>query len=115
MVGKEISDVCYPINIKVGHKNLNNGTLILNVIHGKELEVEYNKNSIIDKINSFFGYNCISKIKLFIVRERQNTKKKLKMLNQVNKKFEDKLNKIRNNDLKNSLNRFIKAYNEKNN
>ena len=115
MVGKEISDVCYPVNIKVGHKNLNNGTLILNVIHGKELEVEYNKKSIIDKINSFFGYNCISKIKLFIVRERQNTKKKLKMLNQVNKKFEDKLNKIRNNDLKNSLNRFIKAYNEKNN
>ena len=24
------------------------------------MEVEYEKNEIIDKINSFFGYNCIS-------------------------------------------------------
>ena len=38
------------------------GILVLNVIHGKEMEIEYKKKEIIDKINSFFGYNCIDLI-----------------------------------------------------
>ena len=43
-------------------KEMKNGNLVLNVIHGKELEIEYAKKDIMDKINSFFGYNCISQI-----------------------------------------------------
>ena len=42
-------------------EKMRNGTLVLNVIHGKELEIEYEKE-IIDKINSFFGYDCITVI-----------------------------------------------------
>ena len=53
MVTKKISDACYPNTVKMG-KEMKNGILILNVIHGKELEVEYKKNEIIDQINSFF-------------------------------------------------------------
>ena len=34
---------------------MDNGTLVLNVVHGKELVVEYGKKEIIDQINSFFG------------------------------------------------------------
>ena len=45
-------------------KDMNNGTLILNVIHGNEINVEYKKQEIIDKINSFFGYKAISDIRL---------------------------------------------------
>ena len=69
MVSKKISDSCYPITVKIG-KEMRNGTLVLNVIHGKELEIEYAKKEIIDKINSFFGYDCISQITLKIVQER---------------------------------------------
>ena len=54
MVSKNISDVCYPITVKIG-KQMKDGTLVLNVVHGKELEIEYEKREIIDKINSFFG------------------------------------------------------------
>ena len=61
MVSKEISDNCYPLTVKMG-KEMKDGTLVLNVIHGKELDVEYKKNEIIDKINSFFGYNCIKPV-----------------------------------------------------
>ena len=43
-------------------KEMKDGTLVLNVIHGKEVEIEYEKNEIIDKINSFFGYNCIKEM-----------------------------------------------------
>ena len=43
IVGKEIYDKCYPVTIKMG-KEMRDGTLILNVVHGKEIEVEYKKN-----------------------------------------------------------------------
>ena len=74
MMNKNISDYCYPVTIKM-EKEMRKGTLILNVLHGKELEVEYAKKEIIDKINSFFGYECISKIILKIVQEKIKTKK----------------------------------------
>ena len=43
---KEISDFCYPVVVKMG-KEMKNGTLVLNVIHGKEMEIEYKKHEII--------------------------------------------------------------------
>ena len=63
LVGKKISDVCYPKSIKT-NRELKDGLLILNVFHGDQLFVEYNKNEIIDKINVFFGYQFIKDIKL---------------------------------------------------
>ena len=113
MVSKKISDCCYPITVKMG-KEMRNGTLVLNVLHGKELEIEYAKKEIIDKINSFFGYNCINKIMLKIVQENIKTRKnkfpKIKDLSKINQKIE----KINNDQLKSSLNNLLKAYNEKN-
>ena len=69
MVSRKISDACYPITVKMG-KEMRDGTLVLNVIHGKEMAVEYEKTEIIDKINSFFGYNCIGHITLKIVSDK---------------------------------------------
>ena len=113
MVSKKISDSCYPLTVKMG-KETKNGTLVLNVIHGKEMEIEYKKKEIIDKINSFFGYNCISKVTLKIVQNTIKTKDrvfpKIKNLTEIEKK----MNKINNNDLKNSLKNFLKAFNERN-
>jgi len=113
MVNKKISDVCYPINVKMG-KNMKDGNLVLNVIHGKEVEVEYEKKEIIDKINSFFGYNCIENIKLKIVQN--NFEKKAKIFPKIKdlSRIEKKMKKVDNAKLKSSLNGFLKAYNEKN-
>ena len=58
IVGKEFSNNCYPINIKA-QKNSKSVCLILNVIHGKEIDVEYNKKNIIDRINTYFGYSYV--------------------------------------------------------
>ena len=113
MVSKKISDACYPIKVKMG-KEMRNGTLILNVLHGKEMEVEYEKNEIKDKINSFFGYNCISNVNLKIVQPEINNKikyfQKIKNLDEV----EAKMRKVNDDKLKISLRNFLKAYNEKN-
>ena len=112
IVSAEISNACYPINFKMG-KEMRNGTLVLNVTHGKELDIEYSKNEILDKINSFFGYKCISNIKLKIVKEKINSKKKFLPKIKNLTKIEEKMSKVNDDDLKSSLNNFLKAYNEK--
>ena len=113
MVGKKISDACYPIKVKMG-KEMKEGNLVLSVIHGKEMEIEYEKKEIIDKINSFFGYNCINKVTLKIVENKINLNKnffpKIKNLS----KIEEKMNKVKDNELKSSLNNFLKAFDERN-
>ena len=113
MVGKDISSACYPNTIKMG-KEMNNGTLVLNVIHGNELTVEYSKQEIIDKINSFFGFKCIKEVKLKIIQEKKKIKEKLP-LDETKKTYSNTLNEIDNEGLKNSLNKLIDAYNAKNN
>ena len=113
MVSKKISDACYPVTVKMG-KEMKDSTLILNVIHGKELEVEYEKNQIIDKINSFFGYKYISNVTLKIVRDKVvKNRKSFPKLKNINK-IEEKINKVNDNQLKGSLNSLLKAYNERN-
>ncbi len=113
MVSKKISDACYPATIKID-KNMKNGNLILNVLHGKELEIEYEKNEIKDKINSFFGYECIKQVTLKIVQQKMQTNKykypKIKNSSEIYKKMD----KITNSHLKDSLSNFIQAFNARN-
>ena len=113
MVSKNISDACYPATVKMG-KDMKNGNLVLNVIHGKEMEIEYEKKKIIDKINSFFGYNCISHVTLKIVQNTIKNNKKVFPKIKNFSKIRDKMSKINNSELKNSLSNFLKAFNEKN-
>ena len=113
MVNKKISDACYPNTVKMG-KEMRDGTLILNVLHGKELEIEYEKKEIMDKINSFFGYNCISQVTLKIVQEKiklkQNQFPQIKDTLKINKKMDQ----VNDPQLKSSLNNFLRAFNERN-
>ncbi len=113
MVSKKISDACYPISVKMG-KNMRDGNLFLNVVHGKELEVEYEKKEIMDKINSFFGYKCISHVTLKIVQNTINKEEKvfpkIKNFSEIDKK----MSTVNNSDLKSSLKNFLKAFNERN-
>ena len=113
MVSKKISDACYPTTVKMG-KEMRNGTLVLNVIHGKELEVEYEKKEIIDKINSFFGYNCIGNIKLKITQNKIKLNEKIFPKIKNLSKIEEKMSRVNDDSLKSSLNNFLKAFNERN-
>ena len=113
MVGKDLSNACYPNTIKMG-KEMNNGTLILNVIHGNELTVEYKKQDIMDKINSFFGVKCIKQVKLKVVQEKRVPVKN-SPLNDTKLNYNNKLENIDNEKLKKTLNKLIEVYNAKNN
>ena len=108
IVGKEICT--YPIDLKIG-RDLKNGTVFLNVQHGKEVDIEYNKKNIIDKINSFFGYNYINKINLKIIQEKQVLKKTTSNKNRRYVLKEKQLN-ISNIEFRKKIENLVKAYNE---
>ena len=112
IVSQKISDACYPITVKMS-KEMKDGVLVLNVIHGREMEKEYKKNEIMDKINSFFGYNCIGNVTLKIVSDKINKKKLFPKIQNL-EKIEEKMKNVKDNQLKRSLNNLLKAYNERN-
>ena len=113
IVSKNISDACYPITVKM-NKEMKNGNLVLNVVHGKELEIEYQKNEIIGKINSFFGYNCIRDVTLKIIQNKIRNKHKIFPKIKNPSKIDEKIKNVNNKQLKSSLSNFLKAYNERN-
>ena len=112
IVGKDVSDNCYPINIKVS-PNTKNLILILNVIHGKEINIEYNKKNIIDKINSYYGYSYIEKIELKVIDSKNKNFKNQKLKKTDKSVFTENLKKVENVNLKSKLKSLIEAYNDK--
>ena len=112
IVSKDVSDNCYPINIKVT-PNSKNLILILNVIHGKEINIEYNKKNIIDKINSYYGYSYIEKIELKVIDSKNKNFKNQKLKKTDKSVFAENLKKVENVNLKSKLKSLIEAYNDK--
>jgi len=112
LVGKKVSNVCYPKSIKTG-RELKNGVLFLNVTHGDQVFVEYQKNDIIDKINTFFGYKFIKEIRLVLLNKKNEKKvKNLKKKNE-NTKYQKKIDEIDNLNLRKNLSNLIDVFNNK--
>ena len=104
LVGKKLSNCCYPKSIKMtrGDKS---GILILSVERGNEINVEYSKKEIINKINSYFGYELINEIRLQTFNS--TNKKEKNILNKPSKKFKKKINEIKNKDIRDSLSQLL--------
>ena len=102
LIEKDISQYSYPISIKRSKKDLGS-ILLIGVERGNELTLEYSKKNIMNKINSYFGYNFISEIKLksinSVKKKITNNKNQIKF----SKTFDKKINKIKNEKIKKSL------------
>ena len=113
LVGKETSEMCFPKSIKAD-KEFKNGILVLNVSHGNQLDIEYSKKNIIDKINAFFGYQFVKQVKLVLIDKKVKINDKNTYLNFKNKRILKKINEIENSNLKKKLNNLLKEYESKN-
>ena len=113
LVGKEISTKCYPLKVKIG-KNHDQGTLVINVTHGNEVDIEYSKKEILDKINSYFGYKYLEKIKLNVIQEKREVEIKSEIRKFNEKKILKNINSIKNEKLKMSINKLVRAFKTKN-
>ena len=106
LVGKDISSCAYPKSIKM-KKGDSHGTLMLAIKRGDEINVEYSKKKIIDKINSYFGYKLINEIKLQTINSE--SRKTKNTLGKFSKNFEKKINEIKNKNIRNSLSQLLKT------
>ena len=84
------------------------GILIIAVERGNEIDIEYSKKEIENKINSFFGYKLIKEIRFSSFNKKMSIGKK-KKLNNFSNLLEKKINEIENKDIKNSLSQLFNA------
>ena len=73
-----IFKVCYPKSFKNSNK-FGASTLLIMVKRGHEVDMEYSKKQILDKMNSYFGYTVVEKLKLVSFDDAQTNFKKTKI------------------------------------
>ena len=112
IVGDELFKFCYPKSFRSSNK-LGSSTLNIMVKRGHEIDVEYSKKIILDRMNSFFGYNVVEKIKLITFQGEKEKIKKNKITNYDKNKYMEKISKIKNDKIKNSLIELSKLYKKK--
>ena len=114
IVGNEIFQICYPKSFKNSNK-FGVSTLHIMVKRGNEVNLEYSKKEIIDKMNSFFGYTVVEKLKFISFDDAQTKFKKIdKNENHVtNSKYADRLNDIKNDKIKKSLLELTKLFKQR--
>jgi len=109
IVGNDLFEVCYPKSFKNSNK-LGDSCLNIMVKRGHEVDVEYSKKSVINKMNSFFGYNMVKKVKLITFEEEQGKFKKNKINTVTKSEHINKISTIKNDKIKNSLIELSKLY-----
>jgi len=114
IVGNEIFQICYPKSFKNSNK-FGVSTLHVMVKRGHEIDLEYSKKEIMDKMNSFFGYAVVEKLKFISFDNFQTKFKKInKNENHVtNSKYTDRINDIKNNKIKKSLLELTKLFKQR--
>ena len=114
IVGNEIFQICYPKSFKNSNK-FGISTLNVMVKRGHEIDLEYSKKEIIDKMNSFFGYAVVEKLKFISFDDAQTKFKKIDLNENhvTNSKYTDKINNIKNDKIKKSLLELTKLFKQR--
>jgi hypothetical protein len=114
IVGNEIFQICYPKSFKNSNR-FGVSTLHVMVKRGHEIDLEYSKKEIMNKMNSFFGYAVVEKLKFISFDDAQTKFKKIdKNENHVtNSKYTDRINNIKNDKIKKSLLELTKLFKQR--
>ena len=114
LVGNELFKVCYPKTFKNSNK-FGVSTLVIMVKRGHEVDVEYSKKNILDKMNNFFGYSVVEKLKFisFDDEHEMTGSSKTKVKNVAISKYQDKIKGVKNEKIKKSLIELTKVFREK--
>ena len=113
IVGDDLFKVCYPKSFKNSNK-LGASCLLIMVKRGHEVDMEYSKKQILDKMNNYFGYSAVEKLKLISFDDDQTNFKKTKINHDVtNSKYMNKIVDIKNDKIKKSLIELSKLFKQK--
>ena len=114
LVGNELFKVCFPKTFKNSNR-FGVSTLVVMVKRGHEVDVEYSKKNILDKMNNFFGYDVVEKLKFisFDDEQKTNSSNENKSNNVAISRYRDKIKDVRNEKIKKSLTELTKVYKKK--
>ena len=114
IVGENLFNVCYPKSFKNSNK-FGVSTLLVMVKRGNEVDLEYSKKEIMNKMNSFFGYSVVENLKLTSFDDEKIFPKieKINDKNVTNDKYQKKIKDVKNEKIKNSLLELTKLFKEK--
>ena len=114
IVGGDLFQICYPKSFKNSNK-LGVSTLQIMVKRGHEIDLEYSKKIIMDKMNSFFGYAVVEKLKFISFDDVQTKFKKIEANENhvTNIKYADRINSIKNDKIKKSLLELTKLFKQR--
>tara|TARA_B100000029_G_scaffold41710_1_gene38819 strand:+ start:104 stop:592 length:489 start_codon:yes stop_codon:yes gene_type:complete len=114
IVGDDLFKICYPKTFKNSNK-FGVSTLIIMVKRGHEVDMEYSKKNILDKMNSFFGYSVVEKLKFISFDDEQEifSKDNKNHKNVTFNKYQNKINNVKNEKIKKSLIELTKVFKEK--
>ena len=114
LVGNELFKVCFPKTFKNSNR-FGVSTLVVMVKRGHEVDVEYSKKNILDKMNNFFGYDVVEKLKFisFDDEQKTNSLNETKSNNVAISRYRDKIKDVRNEKIKKSLTELTKVYKKK--
>ena len=114
LVGDNLFKICYPKSFKSSNR-FGVSTLVIMVKRGHEVDLEYSKKQVMDKINGFFGYKVVEKLKFTSFENEKETlfKEDDQKLNVTNNKFQKKINDVKNEKIKKSLIELTKVFKEK--
>ena len=114
IVGDDLFQICYPKSFKNSNK-FGVSTLQIMVKRGHEIDLEYSKKIIMDKMNSFFGYAVVEKLKFISFDDAQTKFKKLDTNENhvTNIKYTDRINSIKNDKIKKSLLELTKLFKQR--
>ena len=114
IVGEDLFKVCYPKSLK----NLNKfgvSTLLIMVKRGHEVDLEYSKKKIMDKMNIFFKYSVVKKLKFlsFDDERKLSTEKSAIKKDAANNEYQKKINDVKNEKIKKSLLELTRVFKRK--
>ena len=114
IVGDDLFQICYPKSFKNSNK-FGVSTLQIMVKRGHEIDLEYSKKVIMDKMNSFFGYAVVEKLKFISFDDAQTKFKKFDTNENhvTNIKYADRINSIKNDKIKKSLLELTKLFKQR--
>ena len=114
LVGNELFKVCFPKTFKNSNR-FGVSTLVVMVKRGHEVDAEYSKKNILDKMNNFFGYDVVEKLKFISFDDEQKTNglNETKSNNVVISKYRDKIKDVKNEKIKKSLTELTKVFKKK--
>ena len=111
IVGENLFKVCFPKIFKNSNR-FGVSTLVIMVKRGHEVDLEYSKKKILDKMNSFFGYTVVEKLKFISFDDEQKiyVKNDSNQKNIIINRYQNRIKDIKNDKIKKSLIELTKVF-----